>query len=205
MDAIKCTYTRELNECEQSCSSSHRLSRRANIRQNCTRNIRYNRDTLAVLELPGEGWGLNPLSSFKRPPSSRKFQPPQGSPQPPSSLLIEYYFVIAVIIYWIGGPTWQWWCLFKIKNLKFCGRGALPIPQWDQEGSPLDIKYTSFSIRPSTAFDSPPPGVFEKFEQFTLDTTHVCAQSITTLYKSHLKLTLTELDTLTKHRCSVRQ
>jgi len=82
----------------------------------------------ALLELRGmvEGWTF--LAHLSDPQALVNFNPLGGLPQPPSSLLIEYYFVIAVIIYWTSGPPRKWWRLFVIKNLEFCGRGALGLP-----------------------------------------------------------------------------
>jgi len=96
---------------------------------------------VCVLKLLGvRDW--TPLAHWINPQAVVNFIPLTRSPQP-HLLLIEYYFVIAVIIYWITGPTRKW-CCFKIQNLKLCWREALPNPSGIEDG-PLSTQYTCVS------------------------------------------------------------
>jgi len=102
--------------------------------------------------------GWTPLVHWSDPQTLINFNPPRGSPQPPSSLLIEYCFAIAVIIYWTSGPTRKRWRLFEIKNVKFCGRAALHNPTVgsrrvpSRHNIPTFLDLTAYSARPPELF-----------------------------------------------------
>ena len=59
--------------------------------------------------------------------------------------------------------------LFKIKNLKFWSREALPLPQWDRRGSLPDATYSArASIQPLMRCSTPSPlAVFGQFKHCT--------------------------------------